>query len=176
MYIRARFGASKRVAPRWWSTRCCWPSSPWSASWRSRPSAARPAASRRDRQLTRMSGPDRQRSSFDAATEAVLLASRAVVAIAARSLAAWAEVTLVQFRALVLLDRDGTLSAGRPAELLVVAIDGHRTVRPADRKAACRTRTPSSEPSRGRADSGPAREDHGRQRHRRPSQGTGSLP
>lgn len=68
-----------------------------------------------------MSGPDRQRSSFDAATEAVLLASRAVVAIAARSLAAWAEVTLVQFRALVLLDRDGTLSAGRPAELLVVA-------------------------------------------------------
>ncbi len=62
-----------------------------------------------------------RRSSFDAATDAVLLASRAVVGIAARSLPAWADVTLVQFRALVLLDRDGALNAGRLAELLAVS-------------------------------------------------------
>lgn len=62
-----------------------------------------------------------QRSRFDAATDAVLLASRAVVGIAARSLPEWADVTLVQFRALVLLDRDGALNAGRLAELLAVS-------------------------------------------------------
>jgi len=61
-----------------------------------------------------------QRSHFDAATDAVLLASRAVVGLAARSLPEWADVTLVQFRALVLLDRDGALKAGRLAELLAV--------------------------------------------------------
>ena len=62
-----------------------------------------------------------QRSRFDAATDAVLLASRAVVGIAARSLPDGADVTLVQFRALVLLQHDGTLNAGRLAELLAVS-------------------------------------------------------
>jgi len=59
-----------------------------------------------------------EQSRFDAATDAVLLASRAVVGIAARSLPEDADVTLVQFRALVLLDRDGALNVGRLAELL----------------------------------------------------------
>ena len=58
---------------------------------------------------------------FDSALDAVLLASRAVVAIAARSLPEWADVTLVQFRALVLLERDGQLNAGRLAELMGVS-------------------------------------------------------
>ncbi|MDP1807133.1 MAG: hypothetical protein Q8K72_18295, partial [Acidimicrobiales bacterium] len=37
------------------------------------------------------------------------------------SLPKGADVTLVQFRALVLLDRDGALNAGRLAELLAVS-------------------------------------------------------
>ena len=51
----------------------------------------------------------------------MLLASRAMVGIAARSLPEDADVTLVQFRALVLLNRDGALNAGRLAELLAVS-------------------------------------------------------
>lgn len=58
---------------------------------------------------------------FDAAIDAMLLASRAMVGIAARSLPEDADVTLVQFRALVLLSRDGALNAGRLAELLAVS-------------------------------------------------------
>jgi DNA-binding MarR family transcriptional regulator len=58
---------------------------------------------------------------FDAAIDAMLLASRAMVGIAARSLPEDADVTLVQFRALVLLNRDGALNAGRLAELLAVS-------------------------------------------------------
>jgi DNA-binding MarR family transcriptional regulator len=58
---------------------------------------------------------------FDAAIEAMLLASRAMVGIAARSLPEDADVTLVQFRALVLLNRDGASNAGRLAELLAVS-------------------------------------------------------
>jgi DNA-binding MarR family transcriptional regulator len=55
------------------------------------------------------------------ALDALLLASRAVVGIAARTLPEWADVTLVQFRALVLLERDGQLKAGALAEHLNVS-------------------------------------------------------
>lgn len=58
---------------------------------------------------------------FDTALDALLLASRAIVAIAARCIPDWADVTLVQFRALVLLDRDGQLKAGTLAESLDVS-------------------------------------------------------
>ena len=58
---------------------------------------------------------------FDAALDALVLASRAVVAIAARSLPDGADVSLVQLRALVLLERDGQLRAGTLAELLNVS-------------------------------------------------------
>ena len=60
-------------------------------------------------------------SDFDAALDALVLASRAVVGIAARSLPEWADVSLVQFRALVLLERDGALNAGALAEQLHVS-------------------------------------------------------
>lgn len=55
-------------------------------------------------------------------TEAVLTASRALVAVAARSLTASAasEVTLPQYRALVVLAARGTLRVGDLAELLGV--------------------------------------------------------
>lgn len=62
-----------------------------------------------------------ERPLFAAATDAVLLASRAVVGIAARSLPEGADVTMVQFRALVLLDGHGPLNAGKLAELLGVS-------------------------------------------------------
>lgn len=58
---------------------------------------------------------------FEAALDALLLASRAVVGVAARSLPEWADVSLVQFRALVLLERDGALNAGALAEHLHVS-------------------------------------------------------
>lgn len=60
-------------------------------------------------------------SDFDEALDALLLASRAVVGIAARSLPEWADVSLVQFRALVLLERDGPTKPGALAELLDVS-------------------------------------------------------
>ena len=60
-------------------------------------------------------------SHFDAALDALLLASRAVVGIAARTLPEWADVSLVQFRALVLLERDGPLKPGTLAEQLDVS-------------------------------------------------------
>ena len=60
-------------------------------------------------------------SEFDAALDALILASRAVVAVAARSLPPWADVSLVQFRALVLLERHGTLKPGALAEQLEVS-------------------------------------------------------
>jgi DNA-binding MarR family transcriptional regulator len=60
-------------------------------------------------------------SDFDAALDALILASRAVVAVAARSLPPWADVSLVQFRALVLLERHGTLKPGALAEFLEVS-------------------------------------------------------
>lgn len=58
---------------------------------------------------------------FAAATDAMLRASRAVVGIAARSLPEGADITLVQLRALVLLDGHGQLNAGKLAELLGVS-------------------------------------------------------
>lgn len=61
------------------------------------------------------------RSDFDAALDALLLASRAVVGIAARTLPEDSDVSLVQFRALVLLERDGPLKAGTLADLLNVS-------------------------------------------------------
>ena len=60
-------------------------------------------------------------SQYDAALDALVLASRAVVGIAARSIPEWADVSLVQFRALVLLERDGELKAGALAEQLNVS-------------------------------------------------------
>jgi DNA-binding MarR family transcriptional regulator len=59
-------------------------------------------------------------SEFDAALDALVLASRAVVGIAARTLPDGADVSLVQLRALVLLER-GPLKAGTLAELLNVS-------------------------------------------------------
>ena len=60
-------------------------------------------------------------SQFDAALDSLVVASKALVGIAARSLPDWADVSLVQFRALVLLDRDGAVRAGTLAELLNVS-------------------------------------------------------
>jgi DNA-binding MarR family transcriptional regulator len=60
-------------------------------------------------------------SHFDAALDALVLASRAVVGIAARTLPEGADVSLVQLRALVLLERDGELKAGTLADLLNVS-------------------------------------------------------
>ena len=60
-------------------------------------------------------------SEFDAALDALVLASRAVVGIAVRTLPDAADVSLVQLRALVLLERDGQLKAGTLAELLNVS-------------------------------------------------------
>jgi DNA-binding MarR family transcriptional regulator len=59
-------------------------------------------------------------SELDAVTDAVLLASRALVAVASRSIAAVDDdVTLQQFRALVVLDREGgRINVGRLAEEL----------------------------------------------------------
>lgn len=58
---------------------------------------------------------------FEAALDALVQASRAVVGIAARSLPESVDVSLVQFRALALLQRDGRLTAGTLAELLQVS-------------------------------------------------------
>jgi DNA-binding MarR family transcriptional regulator len=60
-------------------------------------------------------------SEFDAALDALVLASRAVVGIAARTLPDGTDVSLVQLRALVLLEQDGHLKAGTLAELLNVS-------------------------------------------------------
>ena len=51
-------------------------------------------------------------SAVEAATEALLRASRALVAVAARSLADADEVTLPQFRALVVLTRSAPVTVG----------------------------------------------------------------
>ena len=55
---------------------------------------------------------------IEEATEALLTASRALVAVAARSIADVDEVTLPQFRALVLLARTGRVTVGDLAEAL----------------------------------------------------------
>jgi len=68
-----------------------------------------------------LAGNERTRERGDAATEAVLVASRAVVGVAARSLAAAEDIiTLVQYRALVLLASRGDLNVGNLAEGLGV--------------------------------------------------------
>jgi DNA-binding MarR family transcriptional regulator len=61
-------------------------------------------------------------SELDAVTDAVLLASRALVAVASRSIAAVDDdVTLQQFRALVVLDREGgRINVGRLADELQI--------------------------------------------------------
>jgi DNA-binding MarR family transcriptional regulator len=57
----------------------------------------------------------------DGAPDAVLVASRALVGVAARSLAETEDtVTLVQYRALVLLASHGPMNVGTLAELLAV--------------------------------------------------------
>src|SRR5205807_5380376 len=56
----------------------------------------------------------------DAVTEAVLLASRAMVGIAARTLPDGSDVTVVQLRALVVLESGGPMSAGALAERMGV--------------------------------------------------------
>ncbi len=87
---------------------------------------------------------------LDAVTDAVLLSSRALVAVASRSIAAVDEsVTLPQFRALVVLDRDeaglkvGELAhelriqpstATRLCDRLVRRRLAHRRVNPANRR------------------------------------------
>lgn len=67
-------------------------------------------------------------------TEEVLLASRVLVGIAARTIPGSEEVTLAQFRALVLLDTHGELKAGALAELL--AVEPSTTTRLCDRLVA----------------------------------------
>src|SRR6266511_55471 len=59
-------------------------------------------------------------SDLDVATDALLTASRALVAVAARSLADVDDVTLPQFRALVVLTRAETVTVGDLAEALDV--------------------------------------------------------
>ncbi len=71
----------------------------------------------------------------DQVTEAVLEASRALVAVAARSLAdAEADVTLAQYRALVILRAAGRLTLGRLAAAL--GVQGSSTTRLCDRLVA----------------------------------------
>lgn len=71
--------------------------------------------------------------SLEATTEQVLLASRVLVGIAARTIPDH-EVTLGQFRALVLLDAHGELNAGTLAELL--GVEPSTTTRLCDRLVA----------------------------------------
>jgi DNA-binding MarR family transcriptional regulator len=68
------------------------------------------------------------------ATEEVLVASRVLVGIAARSIPGSDEVTLAQFRALVLLDSHGELKAGTLSELL--GVEPSTTTRLCDRLVA----------------------------------------
>ncbi len=68
-----------------------------------------------------MSRPKVDASDVDALTDAVLTASRLLVAVSARSLAAVEEtITLPQFRLLVILDSRGTMRLTSLAELLDV--------------------------------------------------------
>ena len=97
-----------------------------------------------------MPGPKSVEAELDAVTDAVLLSSRALVAVASRSIAAVDEsVTLPQFRALVVLDGvDAGLNVGelahelriqpstatRLCDRLVRAHLARRQVNPADRR------------------------------------------
>jgi DNA-binding MarR family transcriptional regulator len=65
--------------------------------------------------------PTRRPNTRDASPDATLVASRALVGVAARSLAGIEDtVTLVQYRALVLLGSHGAMNVGSLAEALVV--------------------------------------------------------
>jgi DNA-binding MarR family transcriptional regulator len=72
--------------------------------------------------------------SLEAAVEEVLLASRVIVGLAARTIPDPDEVTLAQFRALVLLVAHGELNASRLAELM--GVDPSTTTRLCDRLEA----------------------------------------
>lgn len=61
----------------------------------------------------------RESATIDAAADAVLVASRALVGVAARSLNA-VSITLPQYRALVLLSEHGEQNVGGLAELLTI--------------------------------------------------------
>lgn len=71
---------------------------------------------------------------LDRATQEMLLVSRLIVGIVARTIPDSDEVTLAQFRALVLVDTSGELTAGRLAELL--GVDPSTTTRLCDRLIA----------------------------------------
>jgi DNA-binding MarR family transcriptional regulator len=73
-------------------------------------------------------------SDLEDVTGELLLASRVLVGIAARTAPDPDDVTLAQFRALVLLDTHGDLNAGRLAELL--GVDPSTTTRLCDRLVA----------------------------------------
>jgi len=66
---------------------------------------------------------DRNRDDLDAATRALLVASRALVGVAARSLAGVDDVTLPQYRALVVLARPVSITIGD----LATTLDIHRS-------------------------------------------------
>ena len=66
---------------------------------------------------------DRNRDDLDAATRALLVASRALVGVAARSLAGVDDVTLPQYRALVVLTRPVSITIGD----LATTLDIHRS-------------------------------------------------
>jgi DNA-binding MarR family transcriptional regulator len=59
-----------------------------------------------------------EQSHIDTATEGLLIASRALVAVAARSLAGIDDITLPQYRALVVLTRSALVTIGDLAEAL----------------------------------------------------------
>jgi len=59
-------------------------------------------------------------SEIEAATDAFLVGSRALVAVAARSLAQFDDITLPQYRALVVLTRNSLVTIGDLAEALDV--------------------------------------------------------
>lgn len=63
---------------------------------------------------------DRRAEHLDEVAESVFAGSRALIAIAARSMPDSDEVTLAQYRALVVLTSHGPLTAGRLSELLDV--------------------------------------------------------
>lgn len=74
------------------------------------------------------------RGGLERTTDDVLAVSRVLVGIAARTIPDAEEVTLAQFRALVLLDIHGELNAGTLAELL--AVEPSTTTRLCDRLVA----------------------------------------
>ena len=69
------------------------------------------------------SGMHENRDDLDAATDALLVASRALVGVAARSLAGVDDITLPQFRALVVLTRSIPVTVGD----LAATLDIHRS-------------------------------------------------